>query len=403
MVTIWPSFISTLMTSDAFTDILWARSATVMVSGTDTSRTTGSDGIDAPAPLPSSCRSCLRCPFGPRQPPAPPEASPRVFSARFFCCSSDQLDASLPDLTSLTPGFFSSFLSLLSVFAAGLCSVPAGATGATGWGACSTFFGAAIMVLIAATSSSTALRARSCASCACRAASSASFCARSAFCSSSAAAASRAFASVRSSSSFCCASATSRCARSAFSRAAAVWRATSSAWRRASSSRLASSASSITGAAGTGAAASWGCSGAPSSRLTNTRFLRTSTWIVRALPDASACLISVVCLRVSVIFFFSGAPSPAPCALRSDSSKRDLSSSVSESDSAILTTPAAFNCSSSNCGGSLSSVANWATVVLAIGFLVSCCSMAPSRRRFNVSLHCAFTAPIPRTSARGRP
>ena len=39
MVTIWPSFISCLMTSDALTDILCARSATVMVSGTCTSCT----------------------------------------------------------------------------------------------------------------------------------------------------------------------------------------------------------------------------------------------------------------------------------------------------------------------------------------------------------------------------
>ncbi len=229
MVTIWPSFISVLMTSAAFTDILCARSATVMVSGTEISRTTGSDGIDIPEP-PSSWRSCLRWPFGPRQPPAPPEVSPRVFSARFFCCSSDQLEASLPDLTSLTPGFLSSFFSVLpSVFAAGLCSVPAGAAGATGGAACSTFFGAAIMFLIAATSSSTALRARTCASCARLATASASFWAASAFCSSSAAAASRACTSVTSCSCFCCASASSRCARSAFSRAAAVWRATSSA------------------------------------------------------------------------------------------------------------------------------------------------------------------------------
>ncbi len=33
MVTIWPSFISCLMTSEALTDILCARSATLMVSG----------------------------------------------------------------------------------------------------------------------------------------------------------------------------------------------------------------------------------------------------------------------------------------------------------------------------------------------------------------------------------
>ena len=39
MVTIWPSFISCLMTSEALTDILCARSATVMVSGTCTSCT----------------------------------------------------------------------------------------------------------------------------------------------------------------------------------------------------------------------------------------------------------------------------------------------------------------------------------------------------------------------------
>lgn len=39
-----PIFISALMTSVAFTDILWARSATVMVSGTCTSRTIGSVG-----------------------------------------------------------------------------------------------------------------------------------------------------------------------------------------------------------------------------------------------------------------------------------------------------------------------------------------------------------------------
>ena len=51
-----------------------------------------------------------------------------------------------------------------------------------------------------------------------------------------------------------------------------------------------------------------------SSRFTKTRFLRTSTWIVRALPVESAALISVVCLRVSVIFFF-GSPA-APCCLR---------------------------------------------------------------------------------------
>ena len=44
MVTIEPIFMSALMTSVAFTAILWARSATVIVSGTCTSRTIGSVG-----------------------------------------------------------------------------------------------------------------------------------------------------------------------------------------------------------------------------------------------------------------------------------------------------------------------------------------------------------------------
>ena len=58
------------------------------------------------------------------------------------------------------------------------------------------------------------------------------------------------------------------------------------------------------------------------SRLTKTRFLRTSTCTVRYLPVASVFLISLVCLRVSVILFFCSAE---PCALRRYSSSRDLS------------------------------------------------------------------------------
>jgi len=64
-----------------------------------------------------------------------------------------------------------------------------------------------------------------------------------------------------------------------------------------------------------------------SSRLTKVRFLRTSTWIVRALPDASACLISLVLLRVMLIFLRSllatlpcsnaGVRAGAPCRRRS--------------------------------------------------------------------------------------
>jgi hypothetical protein len=39
----------------------------------------------------------------------------------------------------------------------------------------------------------------------------------------------------------------------------------------------------------------------PSSRLTKVRFLRTSTWMVRALPVESACLISLVDFFTRVI------------------------------------------------------------------------------------------------------
>ena len=216
------------MTSEALTDILCASSATVIVSGTATSRTTASTGIGvAAAPLESSCRSCLRLPRGPRQPPAPPDVSPRVFSRRFFCCSSDQLEASLPDLISLTPGFLSSFFApgLASVFAAGLCNVPTRRS----FGRLRDFLRRAIIDLMAATSSSTTRLARCCASAACFATSSASFCARSALTNSSVASVWRACTAFRSFCSFCCASVRSRCARSAFSRAAAVCRVISSA------------------------------------------------------------------------------------------------------------------------------------------------------------------------------
>ncbi len=64
----------------------------------------------------------------------------------------------------------------------------------------------------------------------------------------------------------------------------------------------------------TGSGAATAGAGASSSRRISTRFLRTSTWIVRALPLESAALISLVCLRVSVIRFFDS--DSAPCCLR---------------------------------------------------------------------------------------
>src|SRR6267378_7243087 len=99
------------------------------------------------------------------------------------------------------------------------------------------------------------------------------------------------------------------------------------------------------------------------SRFTNTRFFRTSTCTVRYLPVASVFLISLVCLRVSVILFFASAE---PWALRRYSSRRDLSCSLRESSGIFFSTPAARNCSSSTDGGTLSSLANWATLVCAM-------------------------------------
>jgi hypothetical protein len=85
--------------------------------------------------------------------------------------------------------------------------------------------------------------------------------------------------------------------------------------------------------------------------------------MVRALPEVSDFLmISLDCLRVSVILFFG---STVPCALRRYSSSRALSPSVSESSGARFSTPAARNCSSSTEGGTLSSLANWETLVIA--------------------------------------
>ena len=118
----------------------------------------------------------------------------------------------------------------------------------------------------------------------------------------------------------------SRSSRSVFSRRSLPWRSIRSCWRRSSS--LAQAALLLVDhrvggdrGGGTATARPPALLGA-ASRFTKTRFLRTSTWIVRALPVASACLISEVCLRTTVIFFFGrrrrhgrrAAPSAAaPC------------------------------------------------------------------------------------------
>jgi hypothetical protein len=353
MVTIWPSFISCLITSEAFTDILCASSATVIVSGTCTSITRCSTG----AACTCSSRSS-RPPRRPRGPPrhelrpTPPVASPRVGMAFFLVGSLAQLEESLADLTSLPPPGAAGAAVPGRVVVAGLCSVPLAAglpaspgfaTGfaSSGFLATSTFFGADIIERMAAASASAFLR-RSARSTARAASSSArAFDSASAFARASACAATRAacassasfdavarsvwtFSFFASSLAACAAarSSASRSRRSVSSRSrrlaarSSSCRRISSAWRRASSSRRASSASSTRGAAGAGAASGSGASmtavSPPSSRLTKVRFLRTSTWMVRALPEASACLISLVDFFVSVIFLRSAVPAAVP-------------------------------------------------------------------------------------------
>src|SRR6185295_2545047 len=136
------------------------------------------------------------------------------------------------------------------------------------------------------------------------------------------------------------------------------------------------------------------------SRLTKVRFLRTSTWIVRALPLESACLISLVDLRTRVIFLRSPVAA-VPCEERRWSSRRALSLSVSESSAEALLTPADRSCSSSAAGGRLSSAASWATVVDAIGVLIlAWSSLAASRRGQLRSPHFLARRPRLQTSAR---
>src|SRR5450830_139919 len=94
------------------------------------------------------------------------------------------------------------------------------------------------------------------------------------------------------------------------------------------------------------------------------RFLRTSTWMVRALPVASACLISLVDFFTSVIFLRSTAVVPWLACRKLNSCC--LSDSVRLSEEERLETPAVRSCSSRVSGDFLSSLANSATVVLDI-------------------------------------
>ena len=177
MVTICPSFIRCLITSDAFTAILCANSATVMVSGTCTSITRAS--TCTVGSLRSSRSLVPRRLRGPARQlparPAPAPVSPRVGIAFFLAGSPAQLLDSLADFTSLPvplpelPVFAAPGLAGLAgtVPAAGLCKVPLiPALAASGFNS-SGFFrtgaflaGADIMTRIAAASAS-ALRLRS--------------------------------------------------------------------------------------------------------------------------------------------------------------------------------------------------------------------------------------------------
>src|SRR5882762_8276954 len=118
-----PSFISTLMTSAALTDILWARSPTEMVSGTMTSRTTGSAGaLNCCTPSATGATAVLCLPLGLCQPEAPC-TSPRVLIVRRLTPSSFQ--------TLISFAFFAPFFSAPGA-TFGLCSVVSDA----GAGAC---------------------------------------------------------------------------------------------------------------------------------------------------------------------------------------------------------------------------------------------------------------------------
>ena len=297
MVTICPSFINCLITSEALTAILCASSATVMVSGTCTSMMRASTGAVCTG---VSSRSRSRLPRGPPRQllrPTPPLASPRVLISFFLACSSAQLEESLALLTSFWPSLVvlepAGFAPGAVLPEAGLCKVPLIALGSgvsvfstAGFFATSTFLGAFIIERMASASANAVRRLES--KSLARAASSSALALAAASRSSASALALAALASPLSSSlavagssaiaeaSRSLASCASR--RRRFSANSSSCRRMNSAWRRASSSRLANSAWSRIGAAGVWTATGSSVSlASASSRLTKVRFLRTST------------------------------------------------------------------------------------------------------------------------------
>ena len=222
MVAMVPSFMSTLITSAAFTDMRCASSPTAMVSGTAISRVTGSAGwlkVCCSAATPPRCRAPpLAC-----QPATPPPMSPRVLMVRRRTESSRMV----------VVGF--AFFGLLSGLASpvlGACSVPSTAGAAPGW-AC----------------------AFSIATCASRSA-------------------------ARCSASRCSRSCLSRSSAACSAESCSWRRASSSRSSRSRSSSVGAAGPAGAGAtgAGGGACAADSCAASSAgSRFTNTRFLRTST------------------------------------------------------------------------------------------------------------------------------
>ena len=224
MVTIEPIFISTLITSAAFTDILCARSPTDMVSATRTSRITGSLGA-VKVVAASWSDLCLDEVLRPRH--AVPVPSPRTLRPRFLLPSSTQvavLAFLAPFLRAVSPSVGLVMCKVPSVLISTVAAVGATTSGIGATGAA-----------VGATASAAATSAATC------------------------------LLRVRrflASTSFFCSSINSACLR-------------------ASSSRLATCSALMTGtgsAALTSLTATGGTSASGAvSRLTTTRFLRTST------------------------------------------------------------------------------------------------------------------------------
>ena len=180
MVTILPISIRTRITSAAFTDIDCARSATLVVSGTETSRLTGSVGFSKacwPAVVEVNLRGLIGCLVlrRPRLPSArcsSPPLSDRPFALRFLGLSSRR-PAPFPSSGGTGGGTGISGVEV----SIGVVCPPAFAASSTSRCACASASAAAAASCFAFSSASTcACSSRALASSASRAACSASSC-----------------------------------------------------------------------------------------------------------------------------------------------------------------------------------------------------------------------------------